>query len=128
MQRRGWRNVRPDSETGAEKKHGIVCVSKNFLRDDMTRENGYRPLSAADCTAAVVLLLLLHLLEDGVLLDLDEVATFILSQTKPELLDPLAFLGRACTPDLVVARGVLVRARGCGCARFVGSGCVRRWG
>lgn len=73
----------------------------------MTGETGYRPLSAADCTTAVVFLLLLHLPEDGVLLDLNEVATFILSQTEPELLDPLAFLGGACAPDLVIALGVL---------------------
>lgn len=46
-------------------------------------------------------LLFLHLLEDGVFFDLDEVPAFLLTETKPEFFDAFAFLRCAGAPDLV---------------------------
>lgn len=61
----------------------------------------HEPLPATYSTTARVFLLFLHLLEDGVFLDLDEVPAFLLAETKPEFLDAFAFLCRAGAPDLV---------------------------
>ena len=60
------------------------------------------PLAAADSTTAVVLLLLLHLLEDGLLLDFDEIPAVVLAEPEPELFDALALLRCAGGPYLVI--------------------------
>ena len=54
-----------------------------------------------------MLLLFLHLLQNGVLLDLDQIATLVLSQTEPKPFDPFALLRRARAPDLTVILGAL---------------------
>ena len=52
-----------------------------------------------------MLLLFLHLLENSVFLDLDQIATLVLSQTEPKLFDPFALFRRARAPDLAVILG-----------------------
>ena len=68
-----------------------------------------------------MLLLLLHLLQDGLLLDLDQIPAFLLTQTEPKLFDALPLFGGRCAPNFVVfgwlsvgrsILPVLVRARG----------------
>ena len=49
-----------------------------------------------------MLLLLFHLAEHGILLDLDEVAALVLCEGEPEVTDALALLCRGCAPYLVV--------------------------
>ena len=60
------------------------------------------PLPTTYGTAATVLLLLLHLLQDRLLLDLDLIPTFLLAQTKPKLFDALPLFGGRCAPNFVV--------------------------
>lgn len=57
--------------------------------------------------------MLFHLLEDGVLLDLDEVPAFLLGETKPEFLDAFAFLCCAGAPDLVSICLAFLTEKGC---------------
>lgn len=90
----------------------------------MTREKRYQPLPPTDRTATAVLLLFLHLLQDGVLLDLDQIATLVLAQTEPKLFDPLTLLRRARAPDLAVILRALGGAGVGRWTRFVGDRCV----
>jgi hypothetical protein len=104
-----------DTKTSAQ-------VSKIFSW--VRSRNGYGPLPAADCTTATVLLLLFHLPEHGILLDLDQIAALVLAQTKPELFDTLTLLCRASTPDLgVVLRG-FTWSSGSRRAMFLWHGCI----
>ena len=48
-----------------------------------------------------MLLLFLHFSENSILFDLDEVSTFLLTKTEPELFDTLTFFGTAGAPNLV---------------------------
>jgi len=48
-----------------------------------------------------MLLLLLHLLQNSIFLDLDQVPPLLLTKTQPELLDPFPLFGGARAPDLV---------------------------
>lgn len=75
-----------------------------------------------------MLLLFFHLLQDGVLLDLDQIAPLVLSQSEPELFDPFTLLGRARAPDLAVILRGLGGAGAGGRPGFVRDRCVRRWG
>ena len=61
-----------------------------------------RSLAAADGAAAGMLLLLLHLAQDGILLHLDEGFALILAEAEPESFDPLPFLLGACVPYLLL--------------------------
>jgi hypothetical protein len=82
-------------------------------------------LPAADCTTATVLLLLFHLPEDSILLDLDQIATLVFTQTKPEFFDTFTLLCRASAPDLgVVLRG-FTWSSGCRRTMFLWHGCIR---
>lgn len=47
-------------------------------------------------------MLFLHLSEDGVLFDLDEISSFFLGETEPKFLYALALLCGAGAPDLVL--------------------------
>ena len=67
-----------------------------------------------------MLLLLLHLAEDGVLLDLDEGTALVLAEAEPELLDTLALLGGAGAPDLVGLGLGLCLIRSMGLAGLLG--------
>ena len=49
-----------------------------------------------------MLLLLLHLLQDGLLLDFNKIAALLLTETQPELLDPLSLLRRISAPYFFV--------------------------
>jgi hypothetical protein len=75
-------------------------VRENFLEKNMRERDG--PLPTTHGTAATMLLLLLHLLQNGILLDLDQIPAFLLAETKPKLLDALPLFDRGCTPNFVV--------------------------
>lgn len=75
-------------------------VRENFSDKRMRERDG--PLPTTYGTAATVLLLLLHLLQDRLLLDFDQIPTFLLAQTKPKFFDALPLFGRRCTPNFVV--------------------------
>jgi len=49
-----------------------------------------------------VLLLPLHLLQDLLLLELDQIPAFLFTQTEPKFFDALPLLGRRYTPNFVV--------------------------
>ena len=85
------------------------------------------PLATADGTTAVVLLLLLHLLEDGLLLDFDEISAVFLAEPEPELFDALPLLGGGRGPYLAVFRRWLARGGGSGLVRGGGVGGWGRW-
>ena len=85
------------------------------------------PLAAADSTTAVVLLLLLHLLEDGLLLDFDEIPALVLAEAEPKLFDALALLGGGRRPYLVVFGRLLARRGRSGLVRGGGVGGWGRW-
>jgi hypothetical protein len=70
------------------------------------------PLPPANSAAAGMLLLFLHLLQDGVLLDLDQRLALGFAQPQPEFLDPLTLLLRVCVPDLFPRHGRAVVLRG----------------
>ena len=76
---------------------------------------------------ATVFLLLLHLLQDRLLLDLDEIPALLLAQAEPELLDPLALLGGGRRPYLVVFGRLLARRGRSGLVRGGGVGGWGRW-
>ena len=63
---------------------------------------GDGPLPTTHGTTAIMFLLLLHLLQDRVLLDLDQIPAFILAQTKPKLFDALPLFGSGSTPNFTV--------------------------
>lgn len=47
-------------------------------------------------------LLLFHLLQDGILLDLNEIPSLLFSESKPKLFDPLPLLSSTSTPNLTI--------------------------
>ena len=117
------RRRRPEirgTERGIEdEQNEILGQGKIFRQKDDRERDG--PLPTTYGTTATVLLLLLHLLQDGLLLDLDQIPTFLLAQTEPKLFDALPLFGRRCAPNFVVfgwlgadrsILPVLVRARG----------------
>ena len=71
-----------------------------------------------------MLLLLLHFLQHGLLLELDQVPPLDLAEAQPKFLDPLAFLFAGITPELALllyrggrgGRGTISREGG---GRFV---------
>jgi hypothetical protein len=65
------------------------------------RDLKYSPLPPTHGAAATVFLLLLHLPQDGIFFDLDEILAFLLAKTKPEILYTFPFLGSARAPYLV---------------------------
>jgi len=73
---------------------------KFFRQKDEGERDG--PLPTTYGTAATVLLLLLHLLQNRLLLDLDQIPAFLLAQAKPKLFDALPLFGRRCAPNFVV--------------------------
>ena len=99
------------------------CVSD--MIEAQRKDKVHRPLSPTDCAHATILLLLLPLLQDGLLLDFDEVSALVLARAEPELLDALALLGGAGGPYLVVFRLLLASRWRSG---LVGSGRVGGWG
>ena len=78
----------------------ILGQGKFFRQKDAREGDG--PLPTTYGTATTVLLLLLHLLQDRLLLDLDQIPAFLLAQTKPKLFDTLPLLGGRCTPNFAV--------------------------
>lgn len=74
-----------------------------------------------------MLLLFLHLPQNGVLLDLDQISPLVLSKAKPELFDPFALLRRVRTPDLAVVLRTLGEARTGRWTGFMGGRCIGRW-
>ncbi len=91
-------------ETAAKSENGWA-ERGNFKRRKESKvkkkTDRHEPLPATHSTTTRVFLLLFHFLEHGVLLDLDEVASFLLTPAEPELLDSFALLGCACAPYLV---------------------------
>lgn len=74
-------------------------------------------------------LLLLHLLQDRILLNLDQIPPLFLSQRQPKLFDPFSFLDGRCGPDFRVVfsgsrLGATRRAFGAGVGRG-GGRCAR---
>ena len=96
-QKRGEKKERERVRGAEGASEGVKKVREERARE---RRRGHVPLAAADGAGAGVLLLLLHLLEDGLLLDFDEIAALLLSEGEPELLDALALLGGAGGPYL----------------------------
>jgi hypothetical protein len=86
----------------------IHSQGKIFRQKDERERDG--PLPTTYGTAATMFLLLLHLLQNCLLLDLDQIPAFLLAQTKPKLLDALPLFSRGCAPDFVVF-GWLVAGR-----------------
>ena len=91
------------------------------------RGKEYAPLATTDCTAAVMLLLLLHLLEDGLLLDFNEIPALVLAESQPKLFDALALLCGARRPYLVVFWWLLARRWRSWLVRGGGVGGWGRW-
>ena len=77
--------------------HGQGKFSRQ--KDERERDG---PLPTTNCTATTMLLLLLHLLQDGLLLDFDQIPALLLTQAEPKLLDALPLFGRGCAPNFVV--------------------------
>jgi hypothetical protein len=67
------------------------------------------PLSATHSAAATVFLLLLHLLQNGIFLDFEKIATLVFSESQPKFFDPLALLDRASAPYFIICCFVLCR-------------------
>ena len=83
-------------------------VREKFSDEKMRERDG--PLPTTYGAAATMLLLLLHLLQNRLLLDLDQIPAFLLAQTKPKLLDAFPLFGGRCTPNFIVF-GWLVAGR-----------------
>ena len=92
--------IRKTEQTVDDEQKGFHGQGKFFIEKDERERDG--PLPTTYGTAATVLLLLLHLLQDRLFLDLDQIPAFLLTQTKPKLFDALPLFGRRCAPNFVV--------------------------
>ena len=83
-----------------DEQRRIRGQGKSFRAKDEWEKD--EPLPITRSTAATVLLLLLHLLQDRILLNLDQIPAFLLAQAKPKLFDTLPLLCGRCAPNFVV--------------------------
>ena len=83
------------------------------------------PLPTAYCTTAAMFLLFLHLAQDSIFFDLDEITPFLLSKPKPKFFNTFPLLNRTSTPYLVSFRRCRRGIRSWW-SRFMRSGSVGR--
>jgi hypothetical protein len=82
------------------KESEILSQGKIFRQKDERKRDG--PLPTTYGTAATVLLLLLHLPQNRLLLNLNQIPALLFAQAEPKLFDTLPLLGRRCTPNFAV--------------------------
>lgn len=89
------------------------------------KKEWHEPFPATDGTTATMLLLLFHLSQDGIFLNLDKIPSLLLAKAQPEILDPFPLLRGTSAPYLAIRRmiwrisflGSAVTGPACGTAR-----------
>jgi hypothetical protein len=94
------RTVKSVRRRFCEKIKGVH--GQRFPQHPVKKGSSDAPFPPTYRTTTTVLLLLLHLLQHGLLFELDQVSPFGLAEAQPEFLDPFALLLTGITPELVL--------------------------